>query len=80
MLQVFNLTNNHIREKLLDAMLYAAVNIVETCSGNDEQLLDLAMKRLYFFWVTSAVPGKDMWNRFGVCTVIPLTHRTNLNL
>lgn len=57
------------REKLLDAMLYAAVSIVETCPADDDQLLDLAMRKLYFFWVTSLVPGRDMWNRFGVCKV-----------
>jgi hypothetical protein len=64
-------------EKLLDAMLSAAVSIVETHggTGHDDSLLDLAMRKLYFFWVTSLVPGKEMWGRFGVSNPLSHTYR-----
>jgi hypothetical protein len=59
-------------------MLSATVSIVETQGGgHDDSLVELAMRKLYFFWVTSLVPGKEMWGRFGVC--IPLVKRKTSN-
>eukprot|EP00026_Physarum_polycephalum_P000240 Phypoly_transcript_00240.p1 GENE.Phypoly_transcript_00240~~Phypoly_transcript_00240.p1 ORF type:complete len:1865 (+),score=291.42 Phypoly_transcript_00240:55-5649(+) len=54
-------------EKLLDAILSATVSVVETQGGgHDDSLVELAMRKLYFFWVTSLVPGKEMWGRFSI--------------
>jgi hypothetical protein len=63
-------------------MLSATVSIVETQGGgHDDSLLELAIRRLYFFWVTSLVPGKEMWGRFGVSNLLLFyLHSTNPNV